>query len=124
MNGPRHQLFSRAALTQDQDRRAGRRDRLDHAKDLSHLGRLPDDLLEATPLFKLLLQVVQLIDEAPTLGGLRHREDHHVGAVKGLGQKVVGACLHRGHRVIDGREAGHQDDLRGHSQRLDLGEGL
>ena len=111
VDGPRHQLLARPALAHDEDGGRGRRHVGHRLVDGEHRRRGPHDLrhrLRVGPRGRRLLGLGQL----SPLDGLAHHA-LQLRRLDGLGQVVVGALTHRGHRALDVGVRRHQDDRRG-----------
>ena len=122
MDGAGHQLLAGAALAQDQHRRIGGRHAVHEAQHLLHSRAAGDDALVAR-LVELGAHDHVLAHQAGLLGRLADQDVELLDARR-LGQVVVGAELHgldRGGHLL---EAGHDDDLWGLREILQLAQHL
>ena len=126
MDGLGHELFARAALTQDQDVAFRRRRQLDQLEDLLHRLALADDVVEAVALPKLLLQGSVLGGQPILVQSLADRQQY-LFILEGLRDVVEGALSHRFDGAFDGGEGGDHDDhlvgVRGSDPFQDLQPG-
>ena len=101
VNGACHQLFARAALTLDENRRAARRRLDDEIEHAPHGAAPTDDVVEVVVLLlQILSQRAVLGHQAAALERVAQNHQHFI-VLEGLGDVVEGAPLHCGNRVFD-----------------------
>ena len=115
----RDQLLAGPGLALDQDRRAHRPDLLDQVEQLANLRALGDHRVKMIVAAHLLAQLLELVDQLAAIEDALDQEPEVIGLV-GLGDKIVGAGLHRPERLGRVAERG-QDD---HAHRKPLGAHL
>jgi hypothetical protein len=116
MDDARHQFLADAALAQDEHGGTCGRGQLDLLEHLLHGRTLAEQGPDALPRAHLSAEQTHLAQGSALLEGL---VDHHAEApeVDGLGDVVVRALLHCGHRRLD-RGVASQEDDRGRRQLL------
>ena len=118
VDGPRHELLSRAALPVDEHGR-GRAGHLVHdAEDLLHAPVGADQVLDPEAAPQLLAQPAVLVHQARALERALDGQEEDV-AVEGLGEVVEGSLAHRLDRRVDGPVGGHEHDARPRLLALD-----
>ena len=101
VNGACHQLFARAALTLDENRRAARRRLDDEIEHAPHGAAPTDDVVEVVVLLlQILSQRAVLGHQAAALERVAQNHQHFI-VLEGFGDVVEGAPLHCGNRVFD-----------------------
>ena len=104
------ELLARAALALDQHRRRRRGHLLDEHHGATERRAAADDRALPQQIVQALLQHLVLLDQLAALERLVD-ELEQLLAPERLGEKVVGAVLHRLHGLFDGAERGQQDDV-------------
>jgi hypothetical protein len=127
VDGARHQLLAGAALTLDEHGGRRRRHLLDEHHHAAEGRAATDDRALAQQVVQALLQHLVPLDQLAALERLVDQLEQLLAA-EGLGEEVVGAVLHRLHRLLDGAEGGEEDDVHvgrdglGRPQQLEPGE--
>src|SRR5689334_20865708 len=101
MDRARHQLFSSAAFTLNQNRRSAWGRLNDQIEDLAHSGTATDDVRELViPLLDVLPEIPVLVHEPASLHGVAD-DDEHFFVLERLGDVVERTGLHRRYRAFD-----------------------
>ena len=109
MEGASEELFSRAALAEQQHRRVRGGGPLKRPAHLEQRRVLPDDLRKAVACGVLLLENEVLHQQPALLDGSAHEDDEVIG-LDGLRQEIEGPLFHRVDGVLDRPVGRHHDD--------------
>jgi hypothetical protein len=105
----REQLFARAALPFEQHRRIRSGRTLQRENGLLQRRRIADDLRRPAPRAELFLQQDVLRQQLPLCQRALDHQQQVIG-IDRLGQKVEGAVLHGGNRILNAPVRRHDDD--------------
>src|SRR3990170_2772787 len=121
VDGPRHQLLSATALTQQQHRRLAPRHGADLLEDRLHGLGLAQQVVEAVAPLHLRPQAAILLPEALVIHSPADRETH-LRQLEGLSEVVVRPLTHGFDGGLEAAEGGHQDHARPGLDPLGLAE--
>ena len=110
MNGARQQFLSRSAFPEDQDGGVGGRHALDLQEGVLQTLARAHQARQRHALLKLLLEQECAALETTSVQGAVD-EEHEMVGVDRLGEEVRSALADRLHRILDGAERGHDDDV-------------
>ena len=121
VDGPRHQLLARAAVTQQQHRGVGVRDHPDLLEHALHGLRPAEDVVEAVAALDLGPEPPILLTKLLVLHGPLD-DQRQLRKLERLGQVVVRALAHGVDRALEAPERGHEDHPRPRLDALGLSQ--
>ena len=116
------QLLACSGFAQQQDRRPQRADLLDEVEDPPHLRALGNHRMEAVVLAQLGPQLLELVDQPPSLQDPFDEEAEMIRII-GFGQKIVRAGFHGAQSIGGVAVGGEHDDSHRDSLRAGWKEG-